>query len=155
MGIRLTAKSKAILADFARNSPKQMERGLKKSVFKISNQMRNEGASNAPAKTGTLRRSITADFSRGGLKGSVGTNVVYARIHDQGGTIRAHEIRPKNGRFLHFWVDGKEVFTKLVRKPSRKVLPYRGKGYLTPAFKKQKSGAAERTIINLVTKEFA
>lgn len=32
----------------------------------------------------------------------VGTNVIYARIHNQGGKTRPHEIRPRNRRALRF-----------------------------------------------------
>lgn len=154
MSIRLTAKSKKIIDDFSRRGPDKFKKGLKKSVFKISNDIRAKGSQLAPYDTGTLRRSIIADFSNAGLRGSVGSNVPYARIHDQGGTIRAHEILPKRGKYLRFMSNGVEVFAKKVRKPSRKVLPYRGKGYLTPAFNEQARGKAEDTIVRLVKKQF-
>lgn len=154
MTIRLTTKSKKIINDFSRKGPAQFKKGLKKSIFKISNDIRAKGSQLAPYDTGTLRRSIIADFSKGGLRGSVGSNVPYARIHDQGGTIKAHEILPKRGKFLRFTANGVEVFAKKVRKPSRKVLPYRGKGYLTPAFNEQANGKAEKTIIKFVKKQF-
>jgi len=48
---------------------------------------------------------------------SVGTNVIYARIHQQGGTIK-----PKRGRFLRFTVGGQTFFVKSVTIPARPFL---------------------------------
>lgn len=65
--------------------------------------------------TGRLRNSIT-----GKLKGNdtlevgAGTNVVYARIHEEGGVIKA-----KNAPYLHFQVGGRWVKTKQVTIPAR------------------------------------
>lgn len=38
---------------------------------------------------------------------TVGTDLEYAAAHEFGAVIR-----PRNARFLHFFVDGHEVFTK-------------------------------------------
>lgn len=47
--------------------------------------------------TGRLRNSIAGQSERvvGGVRGTIGTNVKYARIHEYGGTIR-----PRNARAL-------------------------------------------------------
>lgn len=67
-------------------------------------------------KTGRLAGSIaTAQEIRGqDVIGKVGSNLKYARIHELGGVIR-----PKNFRFLHFVVNGQEVFAKKVTIPKR------------------------------------
>lgn len=43
-------------------------------------------------KTGTLSRSINVKFTKGGMEGTVGTNVAYGRVWEYGGDmqIRAH-----------------------------------------------------------------
>ena len=55
----------------------------------------------------------------------VGPTVIYGRIHEFGGIIR-----PVTAKFLHFIIDGIEIFTKLVQIPARP--------YLRPAFDEHK-----------------
>jgi len=64
----------------------------------------------------------------------VGTDVVYARIHDQGGTIV-----PKKAKWLRFKINGKWVMTKKVKIPK-----YKGRGYMTPAYETQVKGRAKK-----------
>ncbi len=52
------------------------------------------------------------------IRGSVGTNVVYAAIHEYGGTIPAHDVFPKNKQALAFNWNGKDVVFKSVHIPS-------------------------------------
>lgn len=61
---------------------------------------------------------------------SIGNNLPYGRLWEEGGTIPAHIIRPKNGRFLVFQINGQTVFARMVRKPSREV---KARPYLAPA----------------------
>lgn len=56
--------------------------------------------------------------------------IIYARIHEFGGVIT-----PKRARFLHFFIDGKEIFTKYVVIPARP--------YFWPAVESGKRGAFE------------
>lgn len=73
--------------------------------------------------TGRMQRSIV---SRPDPKGvTVGTNVVQARVHQFGATIR-----PKNGPFLIFPGPGGKglVFSKKVTIPARPYLPLRRNG---------------------------
>lgn len=66
---------------------------------------------------GDLRRSITHAVTQDGVL--VGSNKVYARIHQMGGTIR-----PKKGKYLKFkGQHGQDVFVKEVTIPAR---PYLG-----------------------------
>ncbi|MDR1397172.1 MAG: phage virion morphogenesis protein [Desulfarculales bacterium] len=64
------------------------------------------------ANTGRLRNSIQAEVTPDYV--IVGTNVKYARIHQEGGDIHA-----KKARFLRFMAGGKPVFRKKVTIPAR------------------------------------
>lgn len=66
----------------------------------------------------------------------VGTKVPYARIWEKGGTIRAHKILPKKGKFLKFTVGGKDVFARSVSKKARYVT---ARPFLTPALRDKKT----------------
>jgi phage gpG-like protein len=72
---------------------------------------------------GQLKRSLTWN---GFPDGSVifGSNMEYARIHQQGGKTKAHEIRPYNARALYF--NGR--FAKKVNHPGSNIpaRPYMG-----------------------------
>ena len=77
-------------------------------------------------RTGNLENSIFAAVltNENGTDVYVGPNLQtapYGRIHEYGG-----DIYPKTKKFLHFWVDGNEVFTKHVYIPARP--------YIQPAF---------------------
>ncbi len=74
-------------------------------------------------RTGRLRRSINMRMSDDGssIYASVGTNVVYARINELGGTTSPHEIVAKNAQALHFVMGGKDVFVRKVNHPGSKV----------------------------------
>lgn len=73
--------------------------------------------------TGRLKQSMSYKLE-GDNEVAIGTNVEYARIHNEGGTVRipAMTIRPKNASVLH-WVDkgGNDVFAKSVKMPARTV----------------------------------
>ena len=66
--------------------------------------------------TGRLAGSIgaTQEIEGQDIVGKVGSRLKYARIHELGGVIR-----PKNFRYLHFFVKGEEVFAKKVTIPKR------------------------------------
>ncbi len=74
-------------------------------------------------RTGRLRRSITSKITEGesGAIGTVGTNVSYARIHEFGGTTRAHVIRARNAKSLKFSKGGLDVFRTSVNHPGSKI----------------------------------
>lgn len=69
--------------------------------------------------TRRLQSSVKSDVRTNGktVVGRVGSPVVYAAIHEFGGVIR-----PKNFKFLHFFIGGKEVFAKSVTMPKREWL---------------------------------
>lgn len=51
-------------------------------------------------RTGRLRGSLSRAHEKGSLEARVGTNVVYARIHEYGGTTKPHIIRAVNAKAL-------------------------------------------------------
>lgn len=51
-----------------------------------------------------------------------GGPVVYARSLEYGS--KAHDILPRNAKSLHFFVDGKEIFTGRVRHPGTKAYAF-------------------------------
>jgi phage gpG-like protein len=68
---------------------------------------------------GTLRRTITFNaFPDGSV--IIGSNLVYSRIHQEGGTTKAHDIKPRNKKALRF----KGICRKLVHHPGS-VIPAR------------------------------
>ena len=69
-------------------------------------------------RTGRLRSSVTSRVEGMGkdIMGKVGTNVVYAPVHEYGA-----EIRPKKRRYLTFQVEGHWVNVKAVKIPRRPV----------------------------------
>jgi phage gpG-like protein len=77
----------------------------------LSGQVLNE-------RSGNLKNSVLASpqTTRSGdvIESTVGSNMVYARIHEFGG-----EIRPVNAPALVFQIDGHWVRTQLVRMPRR------------------------------------
>lgn len=68
--------------------------------------------------TGNLFRSIIVKIKNTSLE--VGSSLVYARIHNKGGVIRA-----KNAPYLHFQVNGRWVKVKQVVIPKRRYLYWR------------------------------
>lgn len=70
-------------------------------------------------KTGRLRRSVhyEKDFSAGKAIAIVGTDVIYARIHEYGGTIV-----PKSAKALRFQIGNNWITCKSVNMPERSFL---------------------------------
>ena len=135
---------KKVSAQFLRvmkEAPLKAKKAFEIGLRRCGDQMRNEAGANAPYKTGNLKRSITLRVE-GVQRAIVGTNLVYARIHDQGG-----EISAKNAKYLTFKVGGKWVRVKRVR-----IKPVNGKGYLTPAFNKLVEGDAEKIFTEEIKK---
>ena len=86
--------------------------------------IRNAAAEGAPKKTRTLSRSIHIEVlssSRASVEVMVGTDVIYAAIHEFGGVIT-----PKKAKALAFEIGGELIFAKSVHIPARP--------YLRPAF---------------------
>ncbi len=82
----------------------------------------------APHKTGALKSSITHHASQESLE--IVASVAYAMYQEFGTSSRGefggspYTIRPKNGKYLVFYVNGKKVVTKKVTHPGIKARPY-------------------------------
>jgi len=74
-------------------------------------------------RTGTLRRSVahTISSSSSSVTGTVSTPLVYAPIHEFGGTIPARIIAAKRAQALKFSVGGKTLFRRAVSIPAVKM----------------------------------
>jgi len=97
-------------------------------LFRAGQDVKTKASELAPYKSGDLRRSISTDPNSVSLvkdKISIGSNLVYARIQDQGGVIK-----PKRKKYLRFKIGGQWRTVKKVT-----IKKYKGRGYLTPAFK--------------------
>lgn len=82
--------------------------------WKKSRRAREQGGQTL-SDTARLRASITHQVVGNAVE--VGTNVVYAAIHQFGGRTRPRTIRPRRKRALKFVVGGKTIFAKSVRHP--------------------------------------
>jgi len=69
-------------------------------------------------RTGRYRSSITNRIEETGIDivGKIGTNVVYAPVHEYGATIR-----PKRKKYLTFQMEGHWVNVKAVKIPKRPI----------------------------------
>lgn len=74
-------------------------------------------------QTGTLRRSINyaLTIEDQGLTATVGTNLVYAGIHEYGGVTRAHVITARRGKALAFQIGGETIVRRSVNHPGSKM----------------------------------
>lgn len=123
-------------------SPRRLKKSIGIGLFKIGNEMKDQAVNMAPYKSGHLRRSITLKKGRNEIR--VGSNLVYARIHDQGGTIK-----PRTKKYLRFKIGKHWVCVKSVKIPK-----YKGRGYLTPAFERQIKGRAKKILESIILKAF-
>jgi len=81
--------------------------------------MINTNAVFSDKATGALANSIIVETEGSGTKVSarVGPTVIYGRIQELGGIIKA-----VSAKYLHFVIDGVDVFTKTVHIPARPYL---------------------------------
>lgn len=78
--------------------PKKAESAIRTSLFKVGTDLKTKATIYSPKKTGNLAQSIVMKPMALNLitdQVAVGTNKVYGRIQDLGGTIK-----PKNGSYL-------------------------------------------------------
>lgn len=96
-----------------------MNRGSLKFIGHIQvSQM--SGRPGLRARSGRLRGSWfpKTTYSDGDIRSRIGTNVKYAKIHQDGG-----EIKPRRRKYLVFKVDGHFVSVRRVRIPKRLFVP--------------------------------
>lgn len=122
------ARTKADLMDAVRTATRRVDRNAKINV-------RDNFKKNSH---GTLRSSIRMQFDPARLTGRVGTDIVYAAIHEFGGVTRPHVIRVRNAiradgkpGVLRFKVGGRWVYRKQVNHPGSRI-PARP--WLQPAY---------------------
>jgi len=95
--------------------------GLRQAMFYA--EAKSKGRFNTPGnlhvRSGTLRRSINSKVEDYGdtLIGKLGSNVIYARVHELGAVIR-----PRASKYLKFQVNGKWVSVKQAVIPARPFL---------------------------------
>jgi len=144
VGIRTTKETKKLLKDM----PKMIREGLVDGMKQAMN-LAKKSAQDSFGKAGKpknishdLRNSIEPDAKIRGnvLIGSIGTEIIYGRIHEKGGTINA-----KGAGLLRFQVNGKWVSVPKVRIPKRE--------YLRPAIQ-DNLNKIERLLTDSVWEEF-
>lgn len=96
--------------------------------------------------TGQLAASITTSFTQ--TSASIGTNKVYAAIHQFGGQTRPHLIKPKKGKALKFkGANGDDIMRKGVRHPGSKIC---ARPYLPMQADESLQPEAKRDILNTI-----
>ena len=96
----------------------ERERSPEGAPWKKSARARREGGQTL-TDTARLRGSITHRVGPDFVE--VGTNVVYAAIHQFGGQTPPRTIRPKRAKALKFSIGGRTVFAKSVRHPGSRI----------------------------------
>lgn len=117
--------AEAVIARFRRMGEsiiRSVSEQVKRSTYELEAYIKATklGGQVLKRRTGRLSRSVHSEFM--GLnttqaKGVVGTNVVYARIHEYGGIIAA-----RNAAYLRFQVSGRWIQKKSVIMPERSYL---------------------------------
>ena len=132
----------AALAKIARTGKKAMMTALGKASRVVTNKAKRSYLTGQSLKvrSGTLRSSLRHELDSSKLEARVGTNVVYARIHEFGGTTSPHEIRPRHGKVLRFPVPGGFAFAKSIQHPGS-VMPARP--WLRPAYETSQDAIAD------------
>lgn len=109
---------------WAKKAPKKLDAALRASmhasVLLLKSEVQNRLHDDVlQRRTGNYYRRISTEVKRqrGAWVGIVGTDVIYARVHEFGATIRP---KSKKG-WLRFQIDGRWVQTKQVKIPKRPV----------------------------------
>lgn len=125
--------------------PKEFKKGKDTALFRIGLQMKSDASRLAPVRSGDLGRSIDFYPKTPGAMGNyvrVGTNKIYARVQDYGGTIR-----PKSSQYLTIPLPGTRGrirdypngFFIRSKKGNVVFVEQKGKGQLKPRFVLKKS----------------
>lgn len=125
--IRTTKETKDFLKEFPKMVRRGLEKGMKRAMlFAESEAKKSFGRSgHLKVRTGHLRRSIRSRVKERAKQiiGSIGTDVLYARIHEQEGFRgQTRTITPRQAQFLRFKVENRWVTLKSVTIPSRPFL---------------------------------
>lgn len=131
--LKLSPASRALIKRMPDLVTPALYKGMKESMLVAEREAKlNLSGRILNRRTGRLRNSITSDVRIAGDKviGRIGSNVVYARIHELGG-----EIVPRRAKALKFQIGDKWVTTQKVVMPARP--------YLRPAIEKNISEIGE------------
>lgn len=125
--LNVTITGDAALIQKLNRMPDAVKRSLLRKVTALSFQLQALVKSKLTnrvlnVRTGALRDSIfrTVEQSSTGVIGKVASsgNVKYAAIHEFGGVIPAHVVKPKTASMLAFQIGGKTIFAKEVHIPA-------------------------------------
>lgn len=97
-----------------------VQKAVERLAIKMTGNVKNKLSGDVlKVRTGNLRRSVhyEKEFGQNKAFAIVGTNVIYARIHEYGGTIV-----PKTAKALKFKIGDRWVITKKVTIPERSFL---------------------------------
>lgn len=141
------------LADLKKRMPLKIERIANRFALRVVRTSKEKYLSGPrPEKlgvgTGHLRSSIRAVVERkdNSVDIRVGTDVPYARIHEEGGKTPAHLILPKKaGGVLTFMKNGRRIFVKMVHHPGSNI---RKRPFLHPAVE-DNLGSLKRELSDL------
>jgi len=86
---------------------KDLRLAANRHIREVANEVRDEARSRAPKKTGRLQKSIKASVRAAGA--SIYSDLVYAPVHEWGGTIRPRgtPIEIEGKHFMRSAVDDK------------------------------------------------
>lgn len=122
----------------AERMPEEVDRGILEGLRKAILIAEQGAKVRAPVETGHLRRSIRSAVEANNLAW-VGSDVIYARIQELGGTIL-----PRRGKYLRF-----QIGTRWVTVP---YVTIQGKHYLERGITENQGRIAD-TIRNSIIKE--
>jgi phage gpG-like protein len=91
--ITLTFDQKQLKMLKAKLDPAKFSSAIQVAMARIGFEMQTDGVRDAPYDTGNLRRSISTELGKTDVK--VGSDLVYARIQDLGGSTKRGTIKGK------------------------------------------------------------
>lgn len=119
----------SLASDLAYASNQGMFKAAQQIIQTTAMNVRDEAQTRAPVKSGRLRDSITVRYVSA-LSAIIGPQVNYGVYQEFGTGTRgefptaSYTIKPKNGKYLSFTVNGKRVVTRSVTHPGIKARPY-------------------------------